>query len=240
MKFIEEIEDRPWTCAIRSGGISPTEALIEAEVRIRQLERGGTLADLHARAVPELSEYDDAFAVHDPDSRARSAGRVRASVRRGLHVLENTDGFAGLIPAVGSNLVEALPDAETVEDVAAVPGRILAVRGRATVPGDPEFGVSQHVAGLVLAARRADSDTRAALNLRYEAETVDALGSAGLTTAAFDPEADLGAAVGDALATTPAADVLYQTGAMGIEPIIYVLGPDAPTVARRVRDLARG
>jgi hypothetical protein len=31
--------------------------------------------------------------------------------------------------------------------------------------------------------------------------------------------------------------VLYQTGGYGIEPITYILGPDAPTVADCVRDL---
>jgi len=41
-----------------------------------------------------------------------------------------------------------------------------------------------------------------------------------------------------ALAETPEADVLYHTGAYGIEPIAYVLGADAESVARLVRELA--
>jgi predicted fused transcriptional regulator/phosphomethylpyrimidine kinase len=189
--------------------------------------------------VPELADLEDAVAVHDPDGRMRAAGRVRASVRRGLRIVENTNGFGALVPAVGSNLVEALPDAETIEDVAGVPGRILEVRGRATVPGEPEFGVSQHVADVLLAARAAGSDARAALNVRYDPETVAALEAAGLTVVAFDAEDDTGSAVADALADDLDPDVLYQTGAMGIEPIVYVLGPDAPTVARRIRAVAR-
>jgi hypothetical protein len=224
---------------LTDGSTTPTEALVEAEVCIRELERGGVLADLHAEAVPELADYEDAFAVHDPDSRVRAAGRVRASVRRGLRILENTNGFGALVPAVGSNLVEALPDAETIEDVAAVPGRILEVRGRATVPGEPEFGVSQHVADVLLSARAAGSDARAALNVRYDPETVATLEAAGLTAVEFDPESDLAPAMAGALADAADADVVYQTGAMGIEPIVYVLGPDAPTVARRVRDAVR-
>jgi hypothetical protein len=224
---------------LADGDTTSTEALVEAEVCIRELERGGVLADLHAEAVPELAEYEDAIAVHDPEGRMRAAGRVRASVRRGLRIVENTSGFGALVPAVGSNLVEALPDAETIEDVAGVPGRILEVRGRATVPGEPEFGVSQHVADVLLAARAAGSDARAALNLRYDPETVAALEAAGPTAVEFDAEADLESAVARALSDVPDAGVLYQTGAMGIEPIVYVLGPDAPTVAERVRGVAR-
>ena len=30
--------------------------------------------------------------------------------------------------------------------------------------------------------------------------------------------------------------VVYQTGGVGVEPVLYVLAPDAPTVARVVRD----
>ena len=223
---------------LAAGDLTPVQALVETEILIRDLERGGVLADLHAEAVPALAEHDGAFAVHDPESRLRRAEQVRSSVRRGLRILENTDGVVGLIPAVGSNLVECLPDAETIDDVAAVPGRILDVKGRPTIPAAPEFGVSQHVASVLLAAREAGSDARAAANLAYDPDLLDALESAGHTTAAFDAEADLEAGIAAALEATPDADVLYQTGALGVEPIVYVLGPDAPTVAAAVRDVA--
>ncbi|MEF8870914.1 MAG: thiamine-phosphate synthase family protein [Haloarculaceae archaeon] len=234
---VRELVDR-LADGLADGSMTTTEALVEAEVCIRELEQGGTLADLHAESVPELGDYGADFAVHDPDSRLREAGRVRASVRQGLRILENTGGFAPLIPAVGSNLVEALPDAERIEDVAGVPGRILGVGGQATVPGKPEFGVSQHVANVLLAARAAGSDARAALNVAYSEETIDALETAGLTIVEFDAEADLEDGIAAALETAPDADVLYQSGAMGIEPIVYILGPDAVTVAERLRTIA--
>ena len=218
--------------------VSTVEALVETEVLIRELEQGGVLADLHAEAVPELAEYDQGFAVHDPESRLRQAERVKSSVRRGLRVLENTGGFTRIVPAVGSNLVECLPEATTIEDVAAVPGRILDVKGQATIPAPPEFGVSQHVANVLLAARAAGSDARAATNLAYSEALLDALADAGHTTAEFDPEADLAVGIEAALEATPDADVLYQAGAHGVEPIVYLLGPDATTVATAIRDVA--
>ncbi|MEF8812459.1 MAG: thiamine-phosphate synthase family protein [Halovenus sp.] len=220
---------------LTDGGMTPVEALIEAEVCIRDLERGGVLAALHAEAVPELADHDGELAIHDPDSRLRETTQVRSSVRRGIRILRNTEGFARHIPAVGSNLVEALADAGTIDDVAAVPGRILDIRGQVAVPGEPEFGVSQHVASVLLAARRHGSDARAAVNLRHDESTVEALAADGHTTAEFDAEAETDGAIGAALADTPDADVLYQTGGFGVEPIIYVLGPDAPTVAEAVR-----
>ncbi|WP_136687149.1 thiamine-phosphate synthase family protein [Halorhabdus amylolytica] len=221
---------------LADGEISRTQALAEAEVFVRQLEEGDLLAQLHEEAFPPLAEHGGPIAIHDPESRVRQSERVRSSVRRGLGILENTSGFAGLIPAVGANLVECLPEAAGIDDVAAVPGRILDVKGRASVPGDPEFGVSEHVAGMLLAAREQGNDARAMLNVAYEPELIERLDEAGYATVEFDADAALGTALTDADGVTE-ADVLYQTGGFGVEPIVYLLGPDAPTVASRARDL---
>ncbi|AAV46672.1 helix-turn-helix domain-containing protein [Haloarcula sp. JP-Z28] len=233
---LEELVER-LADGLADGDMSSVQALVETEVFIRELEQGGVLAQLHEDAVPELGDYDDEFAVHDPDSQLRSAERTLASVRRGLSVLENTSGFATLIPAVGSNLVQCLPEADSIEDVAAVPGRILDVKGRATIPADPEFGVSEHVASLLLAARAAGSDARAVLNVRYDDGVVTALRDAGRTVVEFDAEESVEPAVAAALADDPGADVLYHTGAMGIEPVVYLLGDDAVAVAETAREI---
>ena len=233
---LEELVER-LADGLADGDMSSVQALVETEVFIRELEQGGVLAQLHEDAVPELGDYDDEFAVHDPDSQLRSAERTLASVRRGLSVLENTSGFATLIPAVGSNLVQCLPEADSIEDVAAVPGRILDVKGRATIPAAPEFGVSEHVASLLLAARAAGSDARAVLNVRYDDGVVTALRDAGRTVVEFDAEESVEPAVAAALADDPGADVLYHTGAMGIEPVVYLLGDDAVAVAETAREI---
>jgi predicted fused transcriptional regulator/phosphomethylpyrimidine kinase/predicted transcriptional regulator len=224
---------------LADGSMAPVQALAEAEVLVRQLERGDLLARLHEAAFPPLADYEGEFAIHDPDSEPRTAARVLASVRQGLRALETTSGFAALIPAVGSNLVEALPGADGITDVAAVPGRILDVKGRATVPSEPEFGVSEHVAGILLAARRAGSDARAAINVRYDPDIVAAL-SAEHATVEFDAEAPVAEAVADAVAANPDVTVLYHTGGFGVEPNVYVLAADAVAAAETVRTLAGG
>ena len=219
---------------LATGDVSRVQALVETEVLIRRLERGDLLSRLHEDAFPPLSDHEGGFDVHDPESELRTAERVLASVRRGLRVLENTSGFAALIPAVGSNLVEAVPGAESIDDVAAVPGRLLEVKGRTTVPAEPEFGVSEHVAGLLLAARSAGSDARAAVNVRYEPDLVERL-AAEYETVEFDADADFERAVADVVRSNPDAVVLYQTGGFGVEPVVYVLAPDAVAAAERIR-----
>jgi predicted fused transcriptional regulator/phosphomethylpyrimidine kinase/predicted transcriptional regulator len=221
---------------LATGEMSRIQALAETEILIRQLEQGDLLATMHEESMPGLAAYDGDFAIHDADSSLRATEHALASVRRGLRVLENASGFASLIPAVGSNLVECLPDATSIDDVVAVPGRILDVKGRATVPSEPEFGASGHVASVLLAARDAGSDARAALNVYYSPNIVEHIEEMGMTTAAFDPGNDLSVAVTDAFADGP-ADVLYQSGGFGIEPAVYLLAGDAASAAEIARDL---
>ena len=232
LELVERLAD-----GLTSGEMSRVEALVETEVLIRRLERGDLLARLHEAAYPPIAEHDGPIDIHDPDGEFRMTERVRSSVRRGVRTLENTSGFAALVPAVGSNLVEALPEATTIDDVAGVPGRILDIKGKATVPGEPEFGVSEHVASLLLAARDAGSEARAALNVRYDESIVESFEGAGYETVEFEAEADLETAVAAAIEASPDADVLYQTGGFGVEPVCYVLGPDAAAVVEAVRSV---
>ncbi|WP_227131490.1 thiamine-phosphate synthase family protein [Halorubellus salinus] len=224
---------------LASGDMSPVQALVEAEVLIRRLERGDLLATIHRDEVPELAEYGSDFAIHDPESDLRTAERVLSSLRRGLRVLENASGFARLIPNVGTNLVACTPDADSIDDVAGVPGRIVDVKGRATVPAEPEFGVSEYVASVLLAARAAGSDVTAAINVRYDEDVLAALEAQGHETVEFEGEDDIETAVADALGKRPDATVLYQTGSYGVEPIVYVLAEDSVSAAEAVRNVVR-
>lgn len=245
---VEEVVERVAE-GLATGDMRRVQALVEIEVLIRRLEDGDLLARLHQDAMPELAETDIPFDVHDPDSALRTSEEVLSSVRRGLRALTATGGFAALIPNVGSNLVECLPDATDIADVAGVPGRIFDVKGRATIPADPEFGVSEHVATVLLSARTAGAPVRAAINVRYDPDLVAQLRTAGYETIEFDAEGSTEQSTQPALADDPIVaalddrDVgdqpfaLYQTGGQGIEPIVYVLAADAPTVARVVRDL---
>ena len=236
VELVERVAD-----GLATGDMSRVQALVEIEVLIRQLENGDILADIHEEAMPELAETDMEFSVHDPNSRIRQTEEVRSSVRRGLRTLTSMSGFATLIPNVGSNLVECLPEATTVDDVAGVPGRIFDIKGRATVPAEPEFGVSEHAASVLLATRDHGLDVRAGLNITYDESLIEDLAAAGHSTVEFDSEAseELAATIGDALADADLTEtfVLYQTGGFGIEPISYILGPDAPAVAAVVRDV---
>ncbi|MFB6093988.1 MAG: thiamine-phosphate synthase family protein [Halanaeroarchaeum sp.] len=223
---------------LATGEMSTVHALIEAETLIRRLSRPGDLvATLHEERVPALREHDYDFRIED-DGEAVTRERVRSSVRRGVRVLEATSGFATLIPNVGSNLVECVPDAEDLEDVAGVPGRIFDVKGRTEVPAEPEFGVSEHVATVLLAARAGGSDARAALNVAFDRDLLAAFEATDHEAVEFGADETTAAgAVERAIGENPDATVVYQTGGFGVEPILYLLGASASDVARTARDL---
>ena len=212
-------------------GMDPVLALIELEVLIRELEEPGeVLHRLHQEAVPELRSYDHTFRVHDPDSGMRERERVRSSVREAVGRLEALPEFSRLVPQVGTNLVEIVIDGEDLEDVVGVPGRIIDVEGSVAVPGDPRFGVSGHVARVLLAARAGGSSVRAAINVTYEPEVVDRLERVAGPAVEIPGDADVPAAVTEAMTDAPDTTVVAQTGGFGIEPITYVFGADAPAV----------
>ncbi len=90
---------------------------------------------------------------------------------------------------------------------------------------------------MLLAARRHGADVSAAINVTYEPGLIDDLTEQGHVAAEFDESGDVASSVGAAIEDEPEATVLYQTGGMGIEPLIYVLGPDAESVADTLRSL---
>lgn len=224
---------------LATGDVTSVQGLVEAEVLIRRLEDGDLLAELHEEAVPELADVDVEYAVHDPESALRSTEQVLSSVRRGLRLLTNASGFAGLIPAVGSNVAECLSGATGVDEVAAVPGRLVDVKGRAMVPGDVEFGVSEHLGSVLLAARDAGADVRGAVNIRYDEILVETFESAGYPIVEIDAGSDAAAAVRAAVdRESPSPPfICYHTADIGVEPIIYVFAADAPAAAEVVREL---
>lgn len=222
---------------LADGSMDGVTALIELEVLIRSMEAPGELlATMHEREVPGLADRGP-FRIHDPESHIRRREQVRSSVRRALKTVEDTPVFVRLLPQVGANVVEMLPEGDRIQDVAGVPGRMIDVEGRVEIPGDPGFGVSGHLAGILIAARDAGSDARASINIRYSSALVETLREHGHTVAEVPGDSEIEAAVAECFEADPHTDVVAQTGGFGIEPIIYIFADDATTAVDRAIEL---
>ncbi|MBN1280263.1 MAG: bifunctional hydroxymethylpyrimidine kinase/phosphomethylpyrimidine kinase [Candidatus Thermoplasmatota archaeon] len=149
------------------------------------------------------------------------------------------------IPEVGMNFVYALPLASTRDEVCAIDGRIIKHKERPLLCGTLEFGVSKHVASIVLAAMEFNPTIRSALNIRFTQKTVDLCGTIGLVIGTFERTHEPATAVSTmdwgtkqaitTLGRTP--DIIYDKGGMGKEPMIRILGTNPSDVLMKVKHI---
>ncbi|MCX7817230.1 MAG: sulfide-dependent adenosine diphosphate thiazole synthase [Syntrophales bacterium] len=155
-----------------------------------------------------------------------------------------------LIPEVCSNLAFALPNAQSLEEVAAFPGRIVRIGDRIKVVSDPQFGASSHVANIVLTVMRHDSQYRSAMNIRFDEEILKRCQEKGLSIAEFDrtlePD-DVKAKEGATLEWGVdyairecgfVPDIIFDRGSVGKEPMIRVIGRDPQDVVDKIMRIA--
>ncbi len=171
--------------------------------------------------------------------------RVIQELKKAIEILKG-EKIGYLIPEVSSNLGYALPFAETLEDVAAFPGRIIRFRESILSLSDPEFGASKHIARIILTLMKFDSEYRSAMNIRYSKENVAKLKEKGFRVSHFDRRfepkrikekegSSLEWGVKEVLRkSTKFPDVIYDQGDVGKEPMIRVLGRDPMEVVCKI------
>jgi hydroxymethylpyrimidine kinase/phosphomethylpyrimidine kinase len=177
--------------------------------------------------------------------------RVLKDLREAVKTLEGASGLARLVAEVQLNVGMALPYASTVDDIAAMEGRITRRGEFVRASGCPWFGASGHIARTILAVRRFNPAMRAAMNLRYSEETLEALRGMGLVVSYYDrkeepPESKriegnttYWGAEQAVKGVGRVPDVIYHLGDWGKEPMIVLLGESATQVALRAVELTR-
>ncbi|AAM06568.1 TPA: bifunctional hydroxymethylpyrimidine kinase/phosphomethylpyrimidine kinase [Methanosarcina acetivorans] len=167
-------------------------------------------------------------------------------VKEAVLILADSPEFAKLIPELGCNIGMAIPGARNYEDVAAVEGGIVRYRGRTKPVGCVDFGVSRHVAGVILAAFREKPEIRAAINLKYSEEILAACRDLGLGISSFDrvkePERARTMDWGSSETIKEyggVPGVIYDEGGVGKEPMVRLLGTGASELAKLAVELSR-
>lgn len=138
--------------------------------------------------------------------------------------------FISLIPEVQSNLVLGMKDLADNDQMnyAAFPGRIIKMESEARISGMPRFGVSRHIVKILLTTRQFFPDLRSALCIAYNKKVETMMEKSGLTRVYLDNEDEPGElksifSKGD---DNPVDAVVFK-GAIGKEPIVYLLGNSA-------------
>jgi predicted fused transcriptional regulator/phosphomethylpyrimidine kinase/predicted transcriptional regulator len=214
------------------------EALAALLELIHTLEDRGPICELHEAAMPALAGTGCDLCVRGVDDRLQVERDVLASIRRAVRQFAGLPAAVDHVPNVGTNIAMALPEATDETEVAAVPGRLHAMRGRVNVPANPEFGASQHVARTVLAALAVDPSVRAALNLRTSEALLGAAREAGFSPREFDAGYERRTAALETLFEDHGVPrVIYHRGDHGIEPVTYVFGTTAVVAVETAAEL---
>ncbi|MFW5928791.1 MAG: thiamine-phosphate synthase family protein [Halobacteriota archaeon] len=226
-RAVEEIAD-----GVEAEEMGEFEVLSRTVDLVRRTMDRGPVCEVHEREQPALRGRGCDICVRDAGRAEEEA--VLHSVRRAVRRFRGVEGVAEHVPAVGSNVAEALEHAEDSTDVAAVPGRLYVMRGGVHVPSEPEFGASRNVAEVVLAAMERDGSVRAGLNVATSAGLLEAARSQGFEVREFDAEREERAGELRSLFESGGADVVYHRGAFGVEPVTYVLGESASDAVEKL------
>jgi hydroxymethylpyrimidine/phosphomethylpyrimidine kinase len=148
-------------------------------------------------------------------------------------------------PEVGINIAYALPNARTVNDVYGLTGRIIKAGDRLVPVGEVKRGGSNHVARVVLTAMKHDPTKRAAMNIKYSPENVEAAKKLGLTTSSFDRTKQHSDTPTMEWGTEEAIkkrgripDVIYDKGSVGKEAMIRITGKTPTEVVGKALKIA--
>ncbi len=177
---------------------------------------------------------------------------AQESIEKSLNkLIEASSLVAEYVPEVGMNIVEAIDPkyAKSLNHVVGVEGRIRRGLKGLLVCGRIKPGASSHLARLVLAALKRDPRIRAAVNIAYKPEVVEAARRLGLKVVYVDrsrePQ-DVASIEGRSMEwiisqafrdTTP--DVIYDEGAHGKEPMIRILGVNALDAVNKLLRILR-
>lgn len=216
---------------------SPVDGIETLTSVWRSLLGRGMACDAHRKLYPSLAQCD--FCIKDYGEGETAGSAAIALVAEAVRVLESSRVFVSVMPEVSVNVAFALQGATSPEQVVAVPGRIVRVRGtaRATLP--PEFGVSRHMARILLLVRRRRPEFNAAVNIRYDRRMLQVLKGLKLralqlgeyqTSGAEDPT--VSALAAKLSSSTFEFDVVADPGGKGVEPNLYIFGRDPAEVAK--------
>jgi len=224
---------------------NPTHAVATLYSIWNRLLGAGDACSLHRSGHPFLATCDLCMKVFGPE-RGREEAAVR-HVEGAVASIEGSSLFVHVMPEVSVNLAYAPPGASAPDDVVAIPGRIVRVRGQARTFMRPEHGASAHLAAVLLEVEKSAPSLRAAMNLRYDARMERVLAKLKVRRLTIGREYPPGGedkvvgALRSRLDATRVGDfeAVVDLGGEGLEPSLYLFAADASDVVARALEIAK-
>ena len=207
-----------------------------------KLRIGSHICQLHRKNVPSLGDLNCQICAgllggQELDFTRKAA--VISDMQDALRLIESSSTFPKIIPQVRANLVACDDTASSAIDVAGVPGRITLVGGQARALMGPQFGTSKHTATLLLWAKAMWSNVRACICISGTELVVKSANNQKIKIYQTSSPASnveriikLGKdAVGKQKSKSKFV-ALHVPGGIGVEPILYIFGPNAIALSK--------
>lgn len=199
----------------------------------------------------ELEEDCTACIVNIPTPMISERDEALQDLRAAIENIENTPEFVQLMPEVQVQIVRSISNTQSTEEIAAIPGRIVKVKGVPKGVANPEFGASSHTAEILLAFMRKNPklEIRAAICIKYDRTIQRAIEELGLTherlkiTNFVNEEGwnnkGIAHAIESQLQKEKTPEIVIDPGGEGREPIAYLFGKTAAEVSRQSIKIAQ-
>ena len=236
-----------------SGRLTETEALRRVCGLCIELRSYGPICAIHRDGYEELP-INCAVCIEDYSKfrqRSREDAEIIDGVRQAVRIIEGCRELASLIPEIGMNITYGKPNADSIEDIVGIPGRIHPIGGYPRSSRPPEFGGSSHVARATLTMMALQPTLRSSLSLKYDAEAVRICEELGFVVSHFDRRdepPDVRATEGKTIpwgirkahsTIKEPPTVIYDLGGIGKEPMIFLFGTNPIEVAQTASEIAR-
>lgn len=183
------------------------------------------------------------------------AERIMGNLCMAVNNLQRCREFSRLMPEVRVNIVYALPGARSSREVAAIDGRITVVNGYPLASGLPRWGASDHMARLVIEARKHRPEFNAGINFKCDDRIIAVVKKYarekkllfGWIDRTMEPD-EASKIDGSSMPWKikhlvgrygRVPDLFYEGDGWGKEPLFMTLGSDALSVVRTAIEIAR-
>ena len=215
----------------------------------RNLLAAGTICPIHRRESAILEECDVCMRLYGSTQIDVEKAEALREVERAAKIVENSTFFPAVIPEVSVNIVQATYKATTEMDVAALPGRMVKIHGRADHILPAEFGVSRHMARMLLAAMQSNPEICAAVNIRHDKRISTIISDMQLPVTKISGEDHQASLEGDMVVSAfkakintsmiQSTQIVVDEGGNGLEPNTYIFGRSASEAAQRALEIAK-
>ncbi len=178
-------------------------------------------------------------------NQTRQRFEILQGISAAVEILKSNN-VGSLIPEVQSNIGVGLQGAQEVNDVAAIPGRIVKLGEGIVTVAAPQFGASRHVAKIVLTAISFDPEIKAVMNIKFSDSILKACRNLKFKIGSFDRAKEpknvkeregssLEWGTHDAILRLGyVPDIIYDLGGQGKEEMVRVLAPDIGTLLDKI------